>query len=197
MAGMPPTADVVFLQGLDFFTDVVRRVAPDQWTRPSPCAGWRAVDVLGHVGSAVRFGATLLREGEGSWKPVDPPGQAVDGDPLQWWEQIAGGAREVVTEADLTKVVDAPRGPRTVADGLSFPAVDLFVHAWDLGRSAGVEVVVPDDAMAFAHAVLDGVPAGQMRSPAVFADEVAAPPGASPTEAFVAWTGRDPRWSAS
>lgn len=193
---MPPTADVVFLEGLQFFSDVVGRVGPDDWGRPSPCAGWRALDVLGHVGTAVRFGAILLRDGEAAWKPVDPPGQAVDRDPVQWWGRIAADARDSVTGADLTKVVDAPRGPRTVADGLSFPALDLFVHAWDLGRSAGVDVVIPDDAMDFAHAVLDGVPAGQVRSPAVFAEERSAPDGSSPTEEFVAWTGRDPRWSA-
>jgi hypothetical protein len=51
--------------------------------------------------------------------------------------------------------------------------------------------------MEFGHALIDPLPPGQVRSPAVFADEVAVPAGASPTEEFVAWTGRDPRWAAA
>ena len=196
MSGMPPAADIVFLQGLDFFTGVVDQVGPDGWSRPTPCAGWRGVDVLGHVGAAVRFGATLLRDGEAAWKPRNPPGEAVDGDPAAWWHVIADDARDAVSGVDLSAVVDAPRGPRAVGEGLSFPALDLFVHAWDLGRSVGVEVTIPDEVMAFGRALLEHMPANQVRSAAVFADEADAPESASATEAFVAWTGRDPRWSA-
>lgn len=81
-------------------------------------------------------------------------------------------------------------------DGLRFPALDLFVHAWDQGRSVGVDVEIPADAVAFAHAALDPIPAAQLRGPGTFAGEVAAPADATPTEVFVAWTGRDPRWAA-
>ena len=192
---MITSPDAVFLDGLDAFGDVVAQLAPDDWERPSPCAGWRAIDVLGHVGSAVRFGATLLLHGEAPWKPVDPPGQAVEGDPGAWWESIAPAARQAVAGTDLTRVIDAPRGPRSVADGLSFPALDLFVHAWDLGRCIGLDVAVPAQVIDFGHALIDPLPAGQVRSAAVFADEVPAPPDATAGDACIAWTGRDPRWS--
>ena len=193
---MPPAADAAFLQGLDFFDDVVRRVPSGHWERPSPCAGWRAIDVLGHVGAGVRFGTTLLRQGNAMWKPVDPPGGAVEGDPARWWAEIVEPARAVVSGVDLSRVVDAPRGPRAVGEGLSFPALDLFVHAWDLGRSIGVDVVIPDDAVEFGHALIDPLPERQVRSPSVFADEVTPAASSTPTEAFIAWTGRDPSWTA-
>jgi len=48
----------------------------------------------------------------------------------------------------------------------------------------------------FTHAVLGRMPAARLRSGALFAEELAAPEGASPTEVFIAWTGRDPRWTA-
>jgi len=52
--------DLIFLDGLDLFSGAVARLGASDWDRPSPCAGWRAVDVLGHVGAAVRFGTRLL-----------------------------------------------------------------------------------------------------------------------------------------
>ena len=192
---MVMTADAVYLQGLDVFSAVVGQLAPEDWERPSPCAGWRALDVLGHVGAAARFGAMLLVQGDASWRPVDPPGLAVEGDPAGWWGSIAPIAREAVTGTDLSRVVDAPRGPRSVAQGLSFPALDLFVHAWDLARTAGTDVVVPPEVIEFGHAIMDPLPAGKVRSPAVFGVEVPAPDGATSSEAFIAWTGRDPRWA--
>ncbi len=97
--------------------------------------------------------------------------------------------------ADLSRVVDSPMGPRPVGQGLSFPAPDLFVHAWDLGRSIGCDVVIPAGAIEFAHAVADPLPEQQVRSGRVFGPAREAGPQATATEAFIAWTGRDPHWA--
>lgn len=188
--------DTMFLDGLDFFTGVVKQLRPSDWERPSPCSRWRALDVLGHVGSAVRFGTQLLRDERPAWNPADPPGDGVEGEPASWWEVLADPARAAVRGVDLDRVVESPAGPRPIGEGLSFPALDLFVHAWDLARSTGVDVEIPLGAIEFAHAVIDPIPPEQVRNPRVFADEVAAPAGATATESFVAWTGRDPRWAA-
>ena len=188
-------SDVAFLGGLDFFSAVVARMGASDWDRPSPCRGWRALDVLGHVGSAVRFGTELLRGDRPVWAPVDPPGAAVDGDPVAWWEALAGPAREAVSGVELSRVVESPLGKRSIGEGLSFPALDLFVHAWDLGRAVGADVEIPAEAIEFAHSVIDTLPAEQVRSPRVFAPEVAPAASATPTQRFIAWTGRDPHWA--
>jgi Mycothiol maleylpyruvate isomerase N-terminal domain len=50
-------ADMVldgFVRALDGFEAVLAGVAPDRWDSPSPCAGWYAVDVAGHVISDLR-----------------------------------------------------------------------------------------------------------------------------------------------
>lgn len=187
--------DDAFLTGLDFFGDAVARVPDSDWDQPSPCTGWRALDVLGHVGTAVSFGTALLQGQDPAWEPVDPPGAAVGADPGAWWSALVEPARAAVRGVDLSRVVDSPMGRRSIGDGLSFPAVDLFVHAWDIGRSAGIDVPIPDEAIAFAHAVLDPMPDEQKRSPRVFATPVPAPTDATVSEAFLAWTGRDPRWA--
>jgi uncharacterized protein (TIGR03086 family) len=186
-------SDELFLRGLDLFGSVVARVGGDAWGRPSPCAGWRAVDVLGHVGQAVRFGTRLLAGEAPAWEPVEPPGAAVDAEPAVWWAELAGPARAAVAGHDPDRVVETSMGPRTVEEGLLFPAADLFIHAWDLGRAAGVAVTLPDDVIATVRERLGAVPDHMLRSERVFGAEVPAPVGADPTEAFIAWTGRDPR----
>lgn len=191
MVGRP---DAVFLDGLDFFSRAVAALQPSDWDRPSPCAGWRAIDVVGHVGLAVRFGTQLLGDDRPVWEPVDPPGRAVEDDPCRWWQALVEPAREAVRGVDLSRVVDSPLGRRSIGEGLSFPALDLFVHAWDLGRVVGVEVDIPSEVIEFGHAVIDPIPAGQVRSPRVFATEVSPPADATPTQRFLAWTGRDPHW---
>ena len=184
----------VFLEGLDFFSAVVKGVPPHAWERPSPCGGWTGRDVIGHVGAAVEFGTRLLAGDQPQWKPASPPGLQVVGDPATWWEGLVAPARVAVNEADPDGVVDSPAGSRTVSQGLSFPAVDLFVHGWDLARTAGDSVTIPDEVVSFAHRLLDPMPADQLRSSAVFSPEVATDAGADSTASFVAWTGRDPDW---
>lgn len=185
------------MQGLDFFSGVAAHVGSADWDRPTPCATWCARDIVGHVGQATRFGTQLLTDPEpAAWRPADPPGQAVEGDdPAAWWQALAGPARRAVQGAGLDRVVDSPMGPRTVAQGLRFPALDLFVHAWDLGRGTGQEVVIPAGAIDFGHAVAGPLPEGQLRSSRVFGPAREVGPDATPTGAFIAWTGRDPHWT--
>ncbi len=185
--------DAAYLSGLDFFGDVVARVPPGAWEQPSPCRGWTARDVVGHVGGAVRFGTGLLGGSVPEWRPADRPGIDVDGDPARWWEALVPPARAALEGVDLTAVVESPLGRRTIGEGLGFPAVDLFVHGWDLGRAAGLAVEIPAEAIDFARRMLAGFPDEQIRAPSVFGAEVDAPPGATASETFLAWTGRDPR----
>lgn len=187
--------DTAFLKGLDFFSLAVAQRQPSDWERASPCSGWTALDVLGHVGTAVDFGTRLIVGEPVAWAPSDPPGASVVGPPHQWWDAFAASARLAVAGADLERVVTSPQGDRTIGEGLSFPALDLFVHAWDLSRSVGAETEIPNEAIEFAHGVLDSVPSERLRNPRVFSASVVPPANANPTEEFIAWTGRDPHWA--
>lgn len=68
------------------------------------------------------------------------------------------------------------------------------MHAWDIGTPAGVEVIIPQHVIDFAHGYIDPMPDEVVRSGAggmqAFGPEVIPPEGASATEVFVAWTGR-------
>ena len=182
--------------GLTLFTTVVDGVEPDGWDRPSPCADWTARDVLGHVGEATGMGTRILRGEAITFTRHDPPGSVVGTDPVDWWHDLADDARSGLTDdTDLDRVVDSPRGPRSVGEGLSFPAVDLFVHGWDLATATGQTITIPDEAIAFTKMMFDTVPEERSRSAGVFGPAQPAPDGATPTEAIIAWTGRDPHWS--
>lgn len=189
-------AVTTYREGLGFFTAVVDAVPADAWGRPSPCAEWTALDVLGHVGEATSMGIRILRGDELSFTRLDPPSAAVAGDPVEWWHALAADALATFdADIDLDREVDSPMGRRTVREGLSFPAVDLFVHGWDLATATGRGVTIPDEAIAFTEALFAHVPTEASRRPGVFSDEREAPAGATPTEALIAFTGRDPRRS--
>lgn len=192
---MALTSDLAFDRGLDVFGAVVHSLGPDDWSRPSPCEGWSALDVLGHLGSSIQMGISVLRGEQPTWpEPGTPPADLVDDDPLPFWDATALLARQALVGADLDQVMDTPMGLRSVADRLAFPAIDLYVHAWDVARAAGTTVEIPDDVIDFAHGYIDPMPAAAVRGPGgAFGPEVEVGPDATATERFVAWTGRDPR----
>ena len=186
------TPDVMFVQGLDFFSAVVDQVPDDAWELQSPCSDWCGLDVLGHVGFTTDFGTKLLRGGSPDFSGLpDPPRSAVARDPQTWWRDLVGPAKEALQGADLDRVIDSPVGPRSIGAGLSFPGVDLFLHGWDLARTAGIEVEIPAEAMEFAHRVIDPIPDQHKRSPRVFGPVVDVPADASEQVQFLAWAGRD------
>ena len=186
--------DAAFLRGLDFFSGPVGELDMADWEGISPCQDWRALDVLGHVGQATRFGTLLLQDAQPAWSPIEPPGAVVEGRPAAWWQELAAQAHSAVTGVDLSREVDSPMGRRSIGDGLSFPALDLFLHAWDIAKSAGIDLELPAEAIEFARGVIDPLRAEQVRSPRVFGAEKPTPVGATASQAFIAWAGRDPDW---
>jgi len=191
---VPVPSDVVFRSGLDLFGSVVDEMPVSAWSAASPCDGWTALDVLGHLGSAIGFGVAILDGRTYDWPTFDRPSDLVDGAPTAYWADIAAPARAAVEGVDLDATRVTPMGVRTVAEGLAFPAIDLFVHAWDIGRAGGIAVEVPDDVIEFAHAYIDPIPADVMRgAKGAFGPQAVAPDDATATEGFIAWTGRVPR----
>jgi uncharacterized protein (TIGR03086 family) len=188
------SSDVAYLRGLEVMSAVVHAVPADGWQRPSPGEGWRAIDVLGPVGAGTEMGVRILRGGDLTFDPADPPGDAVEGDPVAWWDALAADARAATQGVDLDREVEGPRGRRTIREGLSFPAADLYLHGWDLAAATGVRVVIPEEASEFIHSVIDPIPDEMVRGGGVFGPERAAPPDADTVEALLAWSGRDPAW---
>ncbi|HWG63371.1 MAG TPA: TIGR03086 family metal-binding protein [Streptosporangiaceae bacterium] len=179
-------------QGLDFFTTVMIRLSEDDWERPTPCAGWTARDLLGHLATSIRSGMSIMEGRQPTWPDAARPGDLVEGDPVQFWRGIAVQARDVLRNADLALAMDSPLG-RTVADALAIPVLCPYVHAWDLGATVGIPVEIPADVIDFAHAYVDPLPDEMVRGKdRAFGPQIRVPASATPTERFIAWTGRQP-----
>jgi uncharacterized protein (TIGR03086 family) len=180
-------------QGLDFFTSIVTQLSEDDWERPTPCAGWTARDLIGHLATSMRVGISTMQGQPPTWPDAARPGDLVEGDPAGFWHGIVVQTRDVLRQADLARVMKTPLG-RTVADDLAIPVIDLYVHAWDLGVGAGIAVEIPADVVDFAHAYLDPLPDELIRGDnRAFGPQIRVPASATPTERFLAWTGRRPR----
>ncbi|MEO6629356.1 MAG: TIGR03086 family metal-binding protein [Aquihabitans sp.] len=190
---MTQKSGVLFVQGLDVFGSVMDQMEAADWERATPCEGWRALDVLGHLGSALEMGISILRNEQPSWPQADRPGDLIDGDPVAYWQNLAAQSRDALEGVDLDVVMDTSMGPRSVADRIAFPAIDLFVHAWDIGQAIGVTIEMPAEVIEFTHGYIDPMPVDKVRGPeAAFRAEVTPAPDASPTNVFMAWTGRTP-----
>ena len=188
-----PSADL-YLRGLDRFEEVAEQLSTEQWDQASACEGWTNLDVLGHLGNSVRMGAAYLRGEQPVAPAFDRPADLVDGAPLDFWRPLAAAAREALAGADLDLEMDTPMGRRTVADRLAFPAIDLWVHAWDIGHPIGIDLEIPAEVDQFSHRYIDPFPPEMLRGPqGAFGPEVEVPTDATATERFVAWTGRAPR----
>jgi uncharacterized protein (TIGR03086 family) len=187
-------SDTAWLDGLDCFGAVVNAVPLGRWDAPSPCQGWTILDVLGHLGSSIAFGVSVLEDRLHEWPTLDRPADLVEGEPADYWFGVAASARAAVAGVDLEDTRQTPMGRRTVGQSLAFPTIDCCVHAWDIGHAVGIDVEVPDDAIAYTHHYLDPMPQDRMRGPGgAFGPELLPPADATPTEALMAWTGRATR----
>jgi uncharacterized protein (TIGR03086 family) len=169
------------------FTQVVEAVADDDWDRPSPCEGWTARDVVGHVAQT-----ELEHLDRVGLAPDAPP--ALD-NPLSAWPAV----RDLVQEA-----LDDPARASTGYDGYfgrttfeksidQFYSSDLLVHGWDVARAAGLTAMeeMPADEVARCDAAFRGF-GDAARQPGVFGPEVDVPDDASAQDRFLAFVGRRP-----
>ena len=171
------------------FTERVR--GTKDWDAPSPVAEWRARDVVGHL-------ATWLPALVSSGSPVqfDPVPSAED-DPVAAWAE---------TDAQVRALLEDP-----ASEGVTFshehigelplPAMldqyfttDVIFHTWDLARATGQDDRLDED---FIAGALEGMTAQaeMIRASGQFGEQQPVPEDATTQERFLAFIGRDPRWT--
>jgi len=139
------------------FTTVVDTVDDDAWSNPSPCAGWTARDVVGHLVEWIPGPGFLL----GSFG-IDPgPIPPVGDDPSGAWAVV----RDAVQSALDNSATAARRADCGPLGELSFDAAvamtvisDVFVHTWDLARAVGIEAPLDPAELARQHTAVTSVP---------------------------------------
>ncbi len=169
------------------FSEKVAAVPDDRWEARTPCEGWSARELVGHVvdtqGMFLGFVGRSL--------PDDRP--SVDDDPLTAWT----AARDVV-QADLDDPERAGAefeglfGRQTFAEGVDrFLNFDLVVHGWDLARATGQDDRIDPEDVARVQAAAEEF-GDRMRGPGAFGDAVEPPADADDQQRMLAFLGRDP-----
>jgi len=135
----------------DPLTRLLDAVPPSGWARPSPCAGWAASDVVGHLVDTQRdflgtHGADL---GEAPDVAADPA--------AAWREHTARVAAALAADDLPARGFDGFFGPTTVGAAFTqFYVWDMVVHRWDVARAVGVDAGLTDAELDLVDAGADG-----------------------------------------
>src|SRR5437868_5947466 len=141
-----------FVRALDVFEAVLTATPSERWFSPSPCRGWSALDVAGHVTAGLLV--VQARAAGRALPEMDPDWQEVAGtDPVATWHAVRGAMMAVLLPEALARRV-------TLAVGVEIPLrewleqypLELLVHAWDLAQATGQVVVFDADLL---HSALE------------------------------------------
>ena len=168
------------------FAEKIAAVPDDSWDNPSPCEGWTARDVVGHVISTQGMFLGFVGRELG-----DIP--SADHDPLGAWR-----AASAVVHADLENPERAATeftgftGTSTFEAAVNrFLCFDLVVHNWDLSRATGQDERI--DAEDIERVRQQAEEFGDaMRAPQAFGSAIEPPEGADSQQKLLAFLGRTP-----
>jgi uncharacterized protein (TIGR03086 family) len=163
---------------IDYALDNLALVETGALGRPTPCAGWSLETLLRHLGTSVRTIGELLTGEECR--------SAAGADPVAALRSAADGVLGVLTHVEPPAVHVLPLAVETVACTGAF---EIAVHGWDITQSTRTGLSMPSG-LAQALLVLAPCLIADTDRPGLFAQPVAAPRDAGPTDTLVAFTGR-------
>ena len=183
----------------DAFESKIAAVRADQWSNPSPCAGWNAADVVDHV---VSLHGYMLRSA-GRDLSAAPP---VTDDPLAAFRAARADVEAVLDDPTVAGIeCDTPNGPTTVERQIDEVASDdLPQHGWDLAKATGQDDTIDTEDVERLWSITTAIPADLMekyRTPGafgpgveVFGPEIVVPATAPLQHHLLGLIGRDPAW---
>ena len=172
-----------FQRALDGFDARVQAAPADSWQNQSPCAEWKARDVVAHVANNLRGVAAGL--GGPAKIEVSP-----DEDITSAWNSTRDSLTSLFPTADFSQNLDGPFGPMPADQLLGrIITADTLVHTWDLARSVGGDESLASDLVEGAYSGLKPMDA-MIRRPGVFSDKIEAAAGADMQTEFLSFLGR-------
>src|SRR5262249_25649830 len=141
------------------FTDRVRAVPADAWDNPSPCQGWTARDVVGHL---TQWIPAFFRAQGVAFSAVP----SVADDPVGAWETVrAAMAKALADPSTAAKPVATPFSTQSFAETVDMIVTgDVFTHTWDLARATGQDETLDPDQLQRMIATMGTMPEEVMRA---------------------------------
>jgi uncharacterized protein (TIGR03086 family) len=162
----------------------VKAAGSDQWSKPAPCEGWTARDVVAHVTNNLRYVVAGIR-GE------QPQEVGPDDDIAAAWASAKDNLMAALPGADLSQTVNGPLGPMPAEQFIGrIISTDVLVHTWDLARATGGDEKLNQQAIEGAYSGLKPLDA-MIRRPGVFGPKIEPAPGADLQTEFLNFTGRN------
>lgn len=186
-----PTAKIGALaaEAIGMLVDAVEQIRPEGWDHPSNLDDWSLRDLVGHAtGSAAKILA--LVEDDEVWAAPSQPGDWICEDPAARLRELAARLRDALPAADLDAMRASPEGKAPLRRALTYPVSDLALHTWDVQRSQGRLVELPEGLLTLCRGLVESVPEGMLRRSGGFGPARPAPPDATPTARLMAYLGR-------
>ncbi len=185
------TAPVGVMAGeaIDLLIAAAEQTPPESWDRPSNLDGWSVRELVGHATGSAAKAVAHLEGGQVGRAPSEPADWVCD-DPPERLRELAARMRQALPGADWDAPRPSPEGEVPLHRALVYPVSDLALHSWDVQRSRGRLVELPDDLLALCRGLVEWVPERALRRPGGFGPARDAPPDATPTARLMAFLGR-------
>jgi uncharacterized protein (TIGR03086 family) len=176
------------------FTAVVDAVDDEAWSNPSPCEGWTARDVVGHLVEWIPAPGFLL----GTFGIDTAPAPSVADDPAAAWGVVRDAIQAGLDDpATASRSADCgPLGHQSFEDAVAMAVIsDVFVHTWDLARAADLDVALDADELRRQHDTIARIPPtvdAAMRDSGHFGPRLPVAADPSPLDTVLAFYGRHP-----
>lgn len=176
-----------FVDSLALFDTRVAPLSDDDFTRPSPCEGWDAGDVVDHVVTNLHGLAAAVDGGDFfSGMAVE-----VDRDRTTAWNDARLAGEAAAARALAHDVTDVGLGERSVTTAYLVQALmrDVVIHTWDLARATGGDEALPAALVDAATEAMAAV-TEELRGPGMYGPALEAPAGCAAQDRLLALSGR-------
>jgi uncharacterized protein (TIGR03086 family) len=126
-----------YQRALDAVEAVLDGVGPGGWAAPSPCTGWSAWDVAGHLIGGQHL-IQSLATGQIPAEISEDPGRFCADDPARSWRRARADCTRALTETALQRPVPfGALGELPLHLFLGGHILELLIHSWDVAQATG------------------------------------------------------------
>ena len=167
---------------------VLRAVATDQLSRPTPCEGWDLRTLLDHVLNNLNGWVATLDGRDRPGDDTSPLREADDEVAAAWEPAQAALIKAFSAPGALEREVQTRQGPGSARMLAAIVPLELMLHGWDVARtmdaSTDLDADLAEELLATGRELMEGRPR------TVFGEEQPAPDGATAADRLAAFYGR-------